>query len=275
MDYMTTLNLQKHLKSKGLYKGALDGIWGRQTEHAVTDLLETRRGKLAFNWRFAVTQRNVTAAWQLICAEAGFNPGSIDGYVGPSTRHAIEELKYVDYIGKPLPVWRDDDDQPELPVTIPNHWPVERDVEKFYGKIGANQTLLTVPYAHHLSWSETSPVKRFSIHEKCHDSALRVLNRVLDHYGPSRIAELSLGSFSGCLNPRLKRGSKTQWSMHSWGIAIDYDEAHNQLKWGRDRARFAKPDYDVWWKLWEEEGWLSLGRAKNYDWMHVQAARLS
>lgn len=48
----------------------------------------------------------------------------------------------------------------------------------------------------------------------------------------------------------------------------------NQLKMGRDRAVFARPDYDVWWRCWEEEGWTSLGRTRNYDWMHVQAARL-
>ena len=29
-----------------------------------------------------------------------------------------------------------------------------------------------------------------------------------------------------------------------------------------------------WWALWEEEGFVSLGRAGDFDWMHVQAARL-
>ena len=66
----------------------------------------------------------------------------------------------------------------------------------------------------------------------------------------------------------------TRWSTHAWGIAIDYDPDRNQLKWGRDRAAFARPEYDAWWRLWEEEGWVSLGRTRNYDWMHVQAAKL-
>ena len=65
-----------------------------------------------------------------------------------------------------------------------------------------------------------------------------------------------------------------RYSMRSWGIAIDDDPARNRLKWKRDRANFAKPDYDAWWRFREEEGWVSLGRSRNYDWMHVQAARL-
>lgn len=61
---------------------------------------------------------------------------------------------------------------------------------------------------------------------------------------------------------------------HAWGLAIDWDPAHNKLKWGRDRARLARPEYDTWWRLWEEEGWVSLGRTRNFDWMHVQAVKL-
>ncbi|MCH7410937.1 hypothetical protein MM239_16125 [Belliella sp. DSM 111904] len=62
--------------------------------------------------------------------------------------------------------------------------------------------------------------------------------------------------------------------MHSWGIAIDFDPSNNQLKWGRDMATFAGPEYHAWWDIWESEGWVSLGRLRNFDWMHVQAASL-
>jgi len=62
--------------------------------------------------------------------------------------------------------------------------------------------------------------------------------------------------------------------MHSWGIAVDYDPVKNKLKWGRDKASLPKGEYDMWWKFWEEEGWVSLGRQRNFDWMHVQAAKL-
>ena len=84
---------------------------------------------------------------------------------------------------------------------------------------------------------------------------------------------MRLDLWGGCLNVRKMRGG-SRYSMHSWGIAIDYDPGKNRLKWGRDRAAFAKPEYDTWWRLWEEEGWVSLGRTRNFDWMHVQAAKL-
>ena len=96
---------------------------------------------------------------------------------------------------------------------------------------------------------------------------------MLEEYGEEEIVRLRLDLWGGCLNVRKMRGG-TRYSMHSWGIAVDYDPDRNRLKWGRDRAAFAGPDYDVWWRFWEEEGWVSLGRTRNIDWMHVQAAKL-
>lgn len=71
---------------------------------------------------------------------------------------------------------------------------------------------------------------------------------------------------------KMRGGSK--WSMHAWGIAIDIDPSNNRLRWGKDKARLARPEYDEWWQIWEGHGWTSLGRVKDYDWMHIQAARL-
>jgi len=66
----------------------------------------------------------------------------------------------------------------------------------------------------------------------------------------------------------------SSWSVHSWGAAIDFDPDRNSLHASKAFARLAKPDADEFWRIWESEGWVSLGRAKNYDWMHIQAARL-
>ncbi len=97
-----------------------------------------------------------------------------------------------------------------------------------------------------------------------HDSAQRVLKRVLEHYGADRITELRLDRWGGCLNVRKMRGG-TKWSMHSWGVAIDYDTEFNKFKWGRDRATLAGSGYDAWWHFWEEEGWVSLGHMRNFE----------
>ena len=108
---------------------------------------------------------------------------------------------------------------------------------------------------------------------KVKDSLERVLQQVLAHYGPDRIRELRLDLYGGGFAMRDKRGGTTM-STHAWGIAFDFDPDHNKLKWNRDRATLARPEYDAWWHCWEAEGWVSLGRTRNYDWMHVQAARV-
>ena len=86
-------------------------------------------------------------------------------------------------------------------------------------------------------------------------------------------SETELDIYGGCYAPRKKRGGST-WSTHAWAIALDFDPDRNQLNWGRDKASFARPEYDDWWDCWEAEGWVSLGRERNFDWMHVQAAKL-
>ncbi|WP_347138974.1 hypothetical protein [Paracoccus sp. SSK6] len=51
---------------------------------------------------------------------------------------------------------------------------------------------------------------------------------------------------------------------------MDLDPERNQLRWGRSRASFAKPDYDAFWSIVEGHGGTSLGRKRDYDWMHFQ-----
>jgi hypothetical protein len=116
-------------------------------------------------------------------------------------------------------------------------------------------------------------VTRTQCNAKVKDSLAKVLAKVRRHYGLGGIAELRLDLYGGGFNLRDKRGGTTM-STHAWGIAFDFDPDRNKLHWGRDRAAFAQPEYDAWWRAWESEGWVSLGRTKNYDWMHVQAARV-
>jgi hypothetical protein len=61
---------------------------------------------------------------------------------------------------------------------------------------------------------------------------------------------------------------------NSWGAAVDIDPDRNQLKWGKDKAFLARPEYEPFWKIVEAEGWTSLGKARNIDFMHFQAANL-
>lgn len=263
--------VQRALIAEGFNPGEVDGKTGSNTYGAVSQALQRRMADLPNDWLQWSDYRKTVAYLQLLCKDKGVEVGRIDGLWGPQTEYANDILHYYLAHGELPHPWRD-----ETPLDVnPNLWPQqdEANIIEFYGQRGQNMVKLEVPYPHRLAWNLRQNVRYFYCHAKVHDSAKRVLQRVVDHYGVSRIKELCLDRYAGCLNERRMRGG-TRWSLHSWGIAIDYDSEHNQFDWGRDRAAFAHHDYDAWWRFWEEEGWLSLGRSRNYDWMHVQAARL-
>lgn len=155
-------------------------------------------------------------------------------------------------------------------------WPTQANVRAFYGDPGNPQCtagMVDLPYRMRIAWAPKDTITRFRCHAKVEKAFERIFAGTLAHYGESKIQSLGLDLFGGCYNLRQMRGGSA-WSMHSWGIAVDLDPENNQLKWGRDRARFAKPEYEPFWKIVEGEGALSLGRARNMDFMHLQFARL-
>ncbi|MDU0459372.1 MAG: M15 family metallopeptidase [Geobacteraceae bacterium] len=263
--------IQQRLIKEGLNPGTVDGLLGYNTYRAVNDALTRRKAGLPGDWPAWSNTRKTVAYLQLLCKELQIEVGDIDGYWGPQTDYAFETMVHILEYGQAPRPWRD-----ETPLDInPHDWPLQDETEltKFYGKVGTNQVSLSLPYPHRLAWELKTVISSYQCNARVHDSIERVLQRVFDHYGMERIKELRLDRWGGCLNVRKMRGG-SNWSTHSWGIAIDYDPDNNQLKWGRDKAAFARQEYEAWWRFWEEEGWSSLGRTRNYDWMHVQAAKL-
>lgn len=191
---------------------------------------------------------------------------TVDGKDGPKTWDAIEKA-----IVKPAVK----DSSNEITTSKYNNWPKQNyaDMVKFYGEVGTNQTSLVLPYEMKLAWDLDIKVSKITCHKKVKDSLERILKNTLDNYGLEAVRELRLDLFGGCLNVRKMRGGSS-WSIHSWGAAIDLDPTRNQLKWSKNKAYFARPEYESFWKIVESEGWISLGRKKNYDWMHFQAANL-
>jgi hypothetical protein len=266
---------QKHLVKSGI--GTIDspGSLDPQTVSLLSTVLTERKNDLDSKYRGKILDgdgnRKLTAYVQLLAKDHDFDTGIVDGLWGPSTQSAYEDLVYFDTHGTRPPAWRD-----ETPSGAnPNGWPLERESKlmSYYGNVGTNQTTIALPYTHYIAWETSAKVTKMTLHKKVAASAQRVLKKALDHYGADGIHDLRLDIWGGSLNVRRKRGG-TGWSTHAWGIAIDYDPDNNQLKWGRDRATLARPAYAKWWELWESEGWVSLGRSRNFDWMHVQAARL-
>lgn len=233
----------------------VDGIIGPKTMAAVNVAIShyVRKG-----WS---KERRLIAAQQLLISRSGIDVGFIDGLVGPNTRYALE-------------CWQNAQRDKKVPWPVPkNPWPRERDAESFFGSPGVNLERMKLPYKMKLAWDLSTSVTSFYINRECADSAHNVLERVLEIYGLDEIERLGLNIYSGCFSNRAKRGGTTK-SMHAYGAAIDFDDTHNQLRMHAPQARFSGEAYIPWWEAWEDEGWVSLGRERNYDWMHVQAAVL-
>ena len=226
----------------------------------------------------------------------GFPCGAIDGIIGPITRAALKAFERAhgltaDGTADPKVVKAlrasasavspatmadipDRNAEPdETSDAVNNSWPRQRDVTSFYGAVGTRQTRVEIPFDMVLAWDKSVRIRRITMHEKVAESAERAFQRLAGLYSTREREDLGLHLFGGSLNVRRMRGGSA-YSMHAWGIAIDFDPIRNQLKWKAPRARLSQADALPFWKCWEDEGWLSLGRARDFDWMHVQAARL-
>jgi len=128
---------------------------------------------------------------------------------------------------------------------------------------------IKLPYPMRLSWDKNVKVTKMSCHKLVADKFLAVFNDLLAHYGYEKLVELGIDLFGGCFNFRKMRGG-TDWSTHSWGLAIDLDPERNKLKETSRTARFARPEYKPMIDIFYKHGFVSLGVEKNMDFMHFQ-----
>lgn len=264
--------IQKFLKSEGLYDGKIDGVRGHKSSEGIEKALRQRADKLPLNWTTWNAKRKSVAYLQLLCHENGIDSGLIDGYIGPQTLTAVENLKYFDTHGS-LPRSFEDI---ILTDVNPHEFPDENydALVDYYGEPCEAKTILVdSPWELRLDWNLHSTTKKIRIHEKLGESLSSILEKVHQEYGLEGIKKYGLDRYGGSFNCRKKRGSTSSWSTHAWGIAIDWYPSKNGLRSNESNAALAQPELDTWWQIWEEEGWLSLGRTRNYDWMHIQAAK--
>jgi len=147
------------------------------------------------------------------------------------------------------------------------------EIVKKYGKPNETGegylTTILLPYPMRLAWDLDTKVSKMRCHKLAAEAFLNVFNDLLAHYGMKEIERLGIDLFGGCFNYRKMRGG-SEWSKHSWAIAIDLDPARNKLKETAKTARFARPEYQPMIDIFYNNGFISLGIEKNYDWMHFE-----
>ena len=141
-----------------------------------------------------------------------------------------------------------------------------------FGKAGDESNLVNIKPAYQLYYCGT-PVKTIRVHKAIASRVESALKEILAYYGVEKIKKLGLDQYSGSYNYRKSTGSSSL-SMHAWGIALDFAADKNAYNMKKPQASLSHPDCEMWWKIWEKHGAVSLGRECNYDWMHLQFAKL-
>jgi hypothetical protein len=137
---------------------------------------------------------------------------------------------------------------------------------------GTYLVTINLPYPMRIAWDTKTKVTRMRCHKDVAKNFEAVFNDLLAHYGYEKLVELGIDLFGGCFNFRKMRGGSS-YSKHSWGIAVDLDPARNTLKETSRTARFARPEYKPMIDIFYKHGFISLGREKNYDWMHFEIGK--
>ncbi len=180
-----------------------------------------------------------------------------DGIIGPCTIKALRRELGIE------------------PAATPQ-WPTQAEVRSgrsFFGRPGNEGVLMSVVPPYPLYY-EGQAVRSIRVHELIATHVLSALRQVLEHYGSEEIRRLGLDLYGGSYNYRSATGSDAL-SMHAWGIALDFSPTANAYHMQAPRATLSHRDCRAWWEIWESHGAVSLGRACNRDWMHLQFARLS
>lgn len=250
MDYNTALSVQTKLKELGYDPGPLDGDWGWRSARGLKDFQGINNLRM------------------------------VDGLWGPESKDALFGPSPIPHPAIPRP------SGDAAPVASKAYdWPSQGNVSAVFGPAGgpkATAGSCILPFPFRLAWDLDTKVSKFACHSLVAPALCGIFSDAAKSYGESGMRELGLDIFSGCFNDRAMRGGSAK-SMHAWGIAVDLDDTHNQLRWSRngtakagytDKARFAQPEYVPFWKIVESYGAVSLGRHADYDWMHFQFARL-
>ena len=154
-------------------------------------------------------------------------------------------------------------------------WPSQAEVRtgrSIFGKAGDESNLVNVKPAYQL-YFEGKTVSTVRVHKLIAKHVEEAFREIAEAYTAEEIHKLGLDDYSGSFNYR-KTASGASLSMHAWGIALDFAAGKNAYHQSKKSASLARPECEKFWKIWESHGAFSLGRERDYDWMHLQFASL-
>lgn len=236
-----------------------DGIIGKQTLAAIAKVVGTKSGKTN-----AETAKNIQK-------KVGV---TADGIIGKQTLAAINKVlstikiddRLQKYIDKPIKFSQ---------INYKAKMLRQADIRKgktIFGKAGDESNLVSVkvPENYPLKY-DGKRVKTIRVHKLAADRLEAALQDIIDHYGED-IESVAPGAcvYSGSYYFRNTRGGSSA-SIHSWGLALDFDAGNNGLRTKWKNARLGQPIYKPFWDILEHHGFLSLGRRQGTDVMHCQA----
>ena len=181
-----------------------------------------------------------------------------DGIIGPKTLAAIAEALDINTATKSALLWPT---QAEV-----------RSGKSIFGKAGDESNLVSIAPAYPL-YFDGKKCKTIRVHRLIAPVVKNALEDILEYYGLDQIKALGLDQYSGSYSYR-KTTTGASMSMHAWGIALDFAAATNAYSMKKPKASLSIPACQKFWEIWESYGAVSLGRAKDFDWMHLQFARL-
>jgi hypothetical protein len=167
-------------------------------------------------------------------------------------------------------------------------FPTQRDCVGFYGDPVGNGGAVQSPVWFRASIVYVEPrwamrmgsieITRIPVHFKIEDAVNDVFDEIAGSFSIAQIKDMGMDQFGGSNNFRPMRGG-TALSMHSFGVAIDFDPARNGLgdrtphlaKYPRLLEIFAAHGA-VWGGDWDGDG--DTLDERRCDGMHFQWARL-
>jgi hypothetical protein len=144
-------------------------------------------------------RRNI-AVQQLVLMRLGFDPGKIDGLVGPQTTFAFELARSRD--PEALATFKDDDRR-RKPLVQPksNVWPKQSasSMDKFFGAKGTNQGSLKLPFPMRIAWAKDQTITKMTLNKKVIESAGRAFEKIASRYDARARQRLGMDLFGGSL----------------------------------------------------------------------------